>query len=163
MNYAAPIVTHDKNTRARIIFYEQFNDVHKRAQINKIWSTLIRKDHRLQNLSTAKTTANVQSSQSAGVQLVSIKQIVGSQGRADDFDSEFRPLKKHDRERWLGVAAARYLGQSLPPVSLVRLGCSYYVRDGHHRISVAKTMGQQEIEAEVIMWDAESDAVCDAA
>jgi uncharacterized ParB-like nuclease family protein len=47
------------------------------------------------------------------------------------------------------------MGRELPPVELVQLGDLYFVRDGHHRISVAQAMGQESIEAEVIVWQAE--------
>ena len=54
--------------------------------------------------------------------------------------------------RWLGVAAARDHGKVLPPVVLVQVGGVYFVRDGHHRISVARALGQLDIEAEVTVW-----------
>jgi hypothetical protein len=54
--------------------------------------------------------------------------------------------------RWLRVAAARDQGKVLPPVVLVQVGDVYFVRDGHHRISVARTLGQLDIEGEVTVW-----------
>lgn len=44
------------------------------------------------------------------------------------------------RGGWLG-------GVSFPPVELIRLGNAYLVRDEHHRISVARTLGINGIEA----------------
>ena len=43
-------------------------------------------------------------------------------------------------------------GRSLPPVELIQLGDAYFVRDGHHRISAAAALGQQEIDAQVTVW-----------
>jgi hypothetical protein len=54
--------------------------------------------------------------------------------------------------RWLRIAAARDQGKVLPPVVLVQVGDVYFVRDGHHRISVARALGQQDIEAQVTLW-----------
>jgi hypothetical protein len=54
--------------------------------------------------------------------------------------------------RWLRVAAARDQGKVLPPVVLVQVGDVYFVRDGHHRISVARALGQLDIEAEATVW-----------
>lgn len=88
----------------------------------------------------------------AGIHLVSIAQIVGSEGRQADFDAAFHPLRTHTQDRWINVAEARLRGVALPPVELVQVDGKYYVRDGHHRISVAKAMGQREIEAEVTVW-----------
>jgi hypothetical protein len=75
---------------------------------------------------------------------------VGSEGRVDDFDSAFNPLTAHTRDRWIGIAVARRQGTVLPPVELIQVGDVYYVRDGHHRISVAKAEGQAEIEARIL-------------
>jgi hypothetical protein len=44
------------------------------------------------------------------------------------------------------------MGVVLPPVCLIQVGDVYFVRDGHHRISVAKVMGQEQIDAEISVW-----------
>ena len=36
---------------------------------------------------------------------------------------------------------------SLPAISVVQVGDTYYVRDGHHRVSVARLLGEEYIEA----------------
>jgi hypothetical protein len=86
---------------------------------------------------------------------VPISQIGGSEGRVGDFDRDFNPLKDYTRRRWLGIAAARERGKVLPPVSLVQVGDVYFVKDGHHRISVARAVGQDAIEARVTAWQVE--------
>jgi hypothetical protein len=86
------------------------------------------------------------------MQAVPICQIRGSQGRCHDFDRNFYPLQDHLKSRWLRVAMAWQLGLALPPVELIQVGDVYFVRDGHHRISVAKALGQLEINAEVRVW-----------
>jgi len=83
---------------------------------------------------------------------VPICQIRGSENRAGDFDRDFNPLRDHNQGRWQRVAEARQLGKALPPVDLVQVEELYFVRDGHHRISVAQALGQQEIEAKVVVW-----------
>jgi hypothetical protein len=52
----------------------------------------------------------------------------------------------------LGIATARQRGKPLPPVELIQVGDVYFVRDGHHRISVARALGQRDIGAEVMVW-----------
>lgn len=94
-----------------------------------------------------------------GVQMVPIGQIRGSEGRAHDFDLHFAPLHEHIRERWVSLAALRSEGHPLPPVELVQVGASYYVLDGHHRISVARAFGHDTIEAHVTRWPATAPAV----
>jgi hypothetical protein len=71
-------------------------------------------------------------------------------GRAQDFDVDFRPMQTHNKERWLGIAAAWLSGRRLGRVKLVQVGDIFFVEDGHHRVSVAKAMGEQVIEAEVV-------------
>lgn len=84
------------------------------------------------------------------VNYVPCEAIVGSESRNADFDNQFNPLKAHLVQRWIGIAMARLAGVELPPVELIQDGNEYYVRDGHHRISVAKMMGQLEIEAVIV-------------
>jgi hypothetical protein len=87
-----------------------------------------------------------------GIQAVAIAQIVGSEGRVHDFDANFAPLREHTRDRWVRVALARVTNIALPPVQLIHAADGYYVRDGHHRISVARAFGEAYIEAEVIRY-----------
>jgi hypothetical protein len=92
-------------------------------------------------------------SRALGHRTVAIAEIVGSEGRAGDFDSAFAPLSERTRDRWVGVAMARRRGRALPAVLLIKAADGYYVRDGHHRISVARAFGEEFVEAEVIAWE----------
>lgn len=69
---------------------------------------------------------------------------------AHNFDLDFNPLRESTRDRWLSVCHARLRGVSLPPIELVRGSDGYYVRDGHHRMSVARALGQDYVEAIVM-------------
>lgn len=88
----------------------------------------------------------------AGTQTVALEKIRGSEGRAQDFDADFNPLSEATRERWLSIFRAWRQDKPLPPVELVEVNGVYYVRDGHHRISVAHAVGQAYIEAVVLRW-----------
>jgi hypothetical protein len=85
----------------------------------------------------------------AGRHTVPLDAIVGSVDRVRDFDRSFRPTTARTRGRWERIAAARRRGEPLPPISLYRVGDLYFVRDGHHRVSVARAMGDTEIDAYV--------------
>ena len=113
---------------------------------------LMRRSADLLHLTEVETKQSVKNRYSAGIQLVALDQIQGSQGRCRDFDRAFYPRQHHNQSRWLQVATVRALGIALPPVALVQVGNIYFVRDGHHRISVARALGQTEIEAEVRVW-----------
>jgi hypothetical protein len=115
----------------------------------RFWAKMAGRDNALQDLSQVLTGVQVDGRSYVGIQSVSISRIEGSEGRVDDFDADFNPLQSHTMERWVSVAVARQRGVVLPPVELVQVGQAYFVRDGHHRISVARAQGQTEIEAEV--------------
>ena len=84
-----------------------------------------------------------------GLKVVPLESIVGTVDRAADFDRGFRPTSPRLRSRWERIAAAQRRGESLPPISLYRVGELYFVRDGHHRVSVAKSLGRDDIDAYV--------------
>jgi hypothetical protein len=85
-----------------------------------------------------------------GLQVVPLDAIVGTVDRAADFDRGFRPTSPRLRSRWERIAAAQRRGESLPPISLYQVGDLYFVRDGHHRVSVAKSLGRHDIDAYVV-------------
>jgi ParB-like nuclease domain len=68
--------------------------------------------------------------------------------RASLFDRAFRPAGAA-RTRWQRLWLAEHRGAVLPPISVVRVGDSYAVLDGHHRVSVAKARGACTIDATV--------------
>ena len=123
-----------------------------RGQWGQVWSTLTGRSRHLLSLGEIEATCTVHVYGYAGVRTVPISQIHGSEGRSNDFDRDFNPLQNHNKRRWLSIAAARRRGKALPPVKLVQVGDVYFVCDGHHRISVARALGQQDIEAKVMVW-----------
>lgn len=90
---------------------------------------------------------------SLGVQLIPLDRIVGSVDKARDFDRRFRPTSDRNRQRWERLAEKSRLGEYLPPIEVYKLGDLYFVRDGHHRTSVARAQGATEIEADVTEID----------
>lgn len=85
-----------------------------------------------------------------GLQQVLIEQIVGSLGRYRDFDRAFLPKQARTRSRWVRIDSAHYDEIILPPVELYKMGEVYFVRDGNHRVSVAREKGQEFVDAYVI-------------
>ena len=85
-----------------------------------------------------------------GLQVVPLDAIVGTVDRTADFDRRLRPTSPRLRTRWERVAAAHRRGEALPPVSLYKVGVLYFIRDGHHRVSVAKSLGRTDIDAYVV-------------
>ena len=85
-----------------------------------------------------------------GVQPIAVDSIVGTVDphKAEAFDAEFRP-PPYGRQRWSQMCHAVQGGAALPPISVYRFEARHYVRDGHHRVSVARALGQADIDAEV--------------
>jgi hypothetical protein len=84
-----------------------------------------------------------------GMQFVPINKIVGSEGRYRDFNKHFLPRHEFLRQRWEKVDMARIRDIPLPAIQLYEIGGVYFVRDGNHRVSVARIQGAEEIDAEV--------------
>ena len=80
---------------------------------------------------------------------VQINQIRGSVNRKHEFDCDFYPLIDAVETRWVRIASMMLQGKALPPVELVQADDSYFVIDGHHRISVSRMLGHLYIDAEV--------------
>jgi|SRR4051794_28339911 len=85
-----------------------------------------------------------------GIREIPLEAIRGTlePSRATLFDGCFRPAPAA-RTRWERVWLAEQRGAVLPPVSVVRVGDGYALRDGHHRVSVAKARGALSIDADV--------------
>jgi hypothetical protein len=84
-----------------------------------------------------------------GIQMIPVEQIVGSVDKVRDFDPKFRPRSGRSRQRWERIAEAVRRGESLPPIDVYRVGDMYFVRDGHHRVSVYRSLELRTIEADV--------------
>ena len=118
-----------------------------------LWSRLTRRTEHLIALASVEATCAVVGLRDAGTRSVPINQIRGSSSsRGCDFDADLRPLQSCDQARWLRLAAARLRGVKLPPVELIQVEEVYFVVDGHHRISVARALGEREIQATVTTW-----------
>ena len=86
-----------------------------------------------------------------GVQAIAVASIAGTTDphKAAAFDREFRP-PQWSRERWKQLYVTAQRGTPLPPVSVYRVDDRHYVRDGHHRVSVARAIGADAIDAHVV-------------
>jgi hypothetical protein len=84
-----------------------------------------------------------------GEQPIPLDSIVGTVDRSREFDRSFRPTSPRVRERWQRINLAQRKGQALPPIDVYRIGELHFVKDGHHRVSVARAFGHRDINAYV--------------
>ena len=86
---------------------------------------------------------------SLGLQTIHLDSVVGTVDSRRDFDRRFRPTSSRVRERWERLALAQRRGESVPPIDVYRIGDLHFVKDGHHRVSIALATGQTTIDAYV--------------
>lgn len=84
-----------------------------------------------------------------GLRVIPLDSIVGTVDRSREFDRNFRPTSRRLRRRWEGIAKAMRSGEAMPPIDVYRIGELHFVRDGHHRVSVARQLHLDVIEASV--------------
>jgi hypothetical protein len=86
-----------------------------------------------------------------GVLPIPVRSINGTAegAKAASFDGAFRP-DPSSRARWVRLWLAQAHDAPLPPISVFRVGGRHVVRDGHHRVSVARDHGRTTIDAEVV-------------
>jgi hypothetical protein len=85
-----------------------------------------------------------------GLQAIALESIVGTVNRRNsEFDRLFRPRSRRLQTRWQRIAAARRRGETMPPIDVYRIGELHFVQDGHHRVSVARALGDTTIDAHV--------------
>lgn len=113
---------------------------------------LLRRRQNLFDIASVKKEVSLRGLYYSGIRAVHIRDIIGTEGRVADFDIDFNPVHETNRERWVSMALAYLSYIPLPPVELIQIGDAYFVRDGHHRISVARALGQTAVDAEVIVW-----------
>jgi hypothetical protein len=84
-----------------------------------------------------------------GLQTIPLDSIVGTVDRGREFDRRFRPTSGKVRGRWERIAEAMRRGQAMPPIDVYRIAGLHFVKDGHHRVSVARALGHDVIDAYV--------------
>ncbi len=122
-----------------------FQAFFQRGKVFRLWQRVTRQPWELAHLSAQSFIRG----RYGGIQTIPLRQVMGSESRGNDFDRGFHPIHEKNFDRWRNIAICQLLYQCLPPVELIQMGAVYYVRDGHHRISVARALGQRAIEAVV--------------
>jgi len=130
---------------------DDFHRLRSKAALERFWAGIRGESLDLMPYDEVSSKLRAVSQTNIGIQQVPLENIVGSVNRTSDFDRNFRPLSDGDRSRWANVKAAMTSPYTtgVPPVSLYKIGEAYFVLDGNHRISIAKEMGLDSIEAYV--------------
>lgn len=125
----------------------RFRDARTKALTTKLLDLLRRRPSDMLAFADVRAIVNVRGQHALGRQSVPLDLIIGSEGRYYDFDRRFLPRTDLVRARWSSIERAMHSGVQLPPIDLFKLGEVYFVRDGNHRVSVARQLGHGEIDA----------------
>ena len=128
---------------------EDFNRARSRALLSRIQHFMNADRDKLLSFNDVKKILKPRNEVYNGMQAVPINKIVGSEGRYRDFNKYFLPREEFLRARWESVDLAQIRDIPLPAIQLYEIGGAYFVRDGNHRVSVARSQGAEEIDAEV--------------
>ena len=137
----------------RIRALEDFDAARFRAFRRSIGSILTRRARRLQSIEPVLEAAGLEGRAYGGVQEIPLERVVGSAAppaKIGDFDPGFLPVNRRVRDRWTRIYREMVEGQELPPIDVYKVGDDYYVIDGHHRVSVARSLGRATISARVV-------------
>ncbi len=129
-----------------------FSSARQRAFIEEWFSTFTGRPSSLLSFDEVKEKLRLQDSAYKGLQEVELDKIVGSTGRYRDFTRTFLPKSDRSENRWRRVDAVAHSGTGFPPIEVYKVGEVYFVRDGNHRVSVARLHKAKTIEAYVIEY-----------
>jgi hypothetical protein len=119
----------------------------------RYWANMRGQSRALRSLDAVQCDARITHRHYVGTQTVPLSAIAGSVDKATGFDVDFLPSSDHSENRWVHVATAMLRGLTLPPVELIQVGETYFVVDGHHRISVAHSLDHTHVDAVVTVWE----------
>ena len=120
-----------------------------RSFFKSVYTKLTKEDDCLPSLNEIVDLTKARKESYIGLREIPVDNIIGSEGRYDDFNKDFLPKKAALKGRWSSINDIVEQDISLPPISVFKIDDYYFVRDGNHRVSVAKSRKQAYIDAEV--------------
>jgi nucleotide-binding universal stress UspA family protein len=133
-------------------FYQavlDFRRARRQGDRERLMARLTGKSADLLSYEEVRQMLKAKTGQSVGLKDIPLEAIVGSVGRYIDFTRSFFPLQSEDEQRWARVQVKLTDLEGLPPIEVYQIGEVYFVRDGNHRVSVARQLGATHIEAYV--------------
>ncbi|HXV43191.1 MAG TPA: hypothetical protein VEC96_09015, partial [Anaerolineae bacterium] len=129
----------------------EFSKARQQAFIEEWLNFFARRSNDLLSFEDVRQSLRLQDSTYKGLQEIELDQIVGSTGRYRDFTRTFLPKNETTIDRWRRIDAVAH-EEGFPPIEVFQVGDIYFVRDGNHRVSVARAHGAKTIEAYVIEY-----------
>ncbi len=129
---------------------DEFNRARRKALIEEVIAGLSGSNLDLLSFEEVVQKLRLRNTVNRGLQDVPLKQIAGSCGRYTDFTRTFTPRRAgRDKERWRQIYTLAVTGKGFPPIEVYKIDQVYFVRDGNHRVSVARELKWETIQAYV--------------
>ncbi len=148
----------DSNPDHSSSFYTQHSkEDFSRAYWKGFWRSIIswlrRSDNELLPFDEVRKRIPMRGQHYRGLQQIETDKVIGSESRFNDFDRAFLPRQTNTRNRWESIDRAYFEDVILPPIDVYKVGKVYFVKDGNHRVSVARERGQAYMDAYVVEID----------
>jgi hypothetical protein len=130
-----------------------FDAAFRKGFWRSVFSWLTKSDNKLLPYDEVKKRHRFRGQHSIGLQEVLLENVVGSVGRYLDFDKAFLPRQKFTQNRWMNIDEAYLKNIPLPAIELYKIKSDFFVKDGNHRVSVARERGQKFIDAHVVEFE----------
>lgn len=131
----------------------EFQRLHRRARLRTLIDRLLGRPSELRALGDLRVESPARGGGVRRLTQVCLDRVLGSVDRAHDYTRGFLPRLGGDEDRWARIRLAIEGDQGVPPLELLEVDGTYYVRDGHHRVSVLKHLGVRSFEAYVTRLD----------
>jgi hypothetical protein len=144
-------MTLDPETRAYIQSESEFSHARLRGFLDLVMAFITGHDRHLLSFNEVVEKLRLKQAIYRGLQDIPLENIAGSTGRYEDFTRHFLPRagNRRDKERWRKLYTLAVTGKGFPPIEAYKIDQVYFVRDGNHRVSVAKELGWETIQAYV--------------
>ena len=148
----------DYDSRSRLYLFQTARNDFSHAYLKGFWRSLRSWMHNESNdllpYDEVRKHMPIRGQHYLGLKQIETEKIVGSVSRYNDFDRAFLPRRTHTRSRWESIDRAYFEDVILPPIDVYKLGEVYFVKDGNHRVSVARERNQVYMDAYVVEVDA---------
>lgn len=128
---------------------QDFRTARRRATFERILSRLSGRSPDLLSYEEVRRKLHAIETPRYELREIPLSSIVGSLGRYNDFTRSFLPISDSSRERWARVKGVSESATGFPPIDVYQIGEAYFVKDGNHRVSVARQAGAKTIQAYV--------------
>jgi len=134
---------------------QKFGQARRQASLNTFFRFLTGQTNDLLSFDQVRQKLGLKHRRDLGVYEIGLDDIVGSVGRHTDFTREFYPRFEGEgvSERWRRVYDLVNSLAGLPPIKAIKVGDAYFVEDGNHRVSVARTNKAEKVQAHVVEYD----------